>query len=248
MTSGIDEFAAASEAASGNVGTQNGNTPASAPAVAGPAMEFDDPFATGDQIKSGGGGQWDPRIPFEEIAGRTVLMIPREFRFDAPNPFPGQEGNKREEFRVDLVILDGGPLEFDVLDREASTDTNKVYKTETISTFPHMAKLQSVAQGSLIGKLKGLTGLTANETKNYTWQVGATQLYLGVMSYAPYAAAERKGATIDTVTATVKQWIDRGRKGTKPEYTWILDYRPDVLTQERRKLALKWWSENKNAL
>lgn len=246
MTSGIDEFAAASEAASGNAGTQNGNTPASAPATAGPAMEFDDPFATGDQIKGGGGGQWDPRIPFEEIAGRTVLMIPREFAFAANDPF--NEGKTREEFRVDLVILDGGPLEFDVLDKEKSTEISKVYKTERIESFPHRARLQSVAQGALVGKLKGITGLARTESQNYAWQVGATQLYLGVMARKPYAPAERKGATIDTVTAAYEQWVSRGKKGTEPEYTWILDYRPDVLTQERRQLALKWWSENRNSI
>lgn len=213
----------------------------------GAAADMDDPFATSSDIKTG--GLWDPRVPFEDIQGRLVVMIPREYDETAPNPFPGQEGKTREEFRVDLVVLDGGDLSYEYNETDPADKTKKILKTREVpaSDLPFVARLQSVAQGGLVKKLKGVAGLPSSGAGKVQFST-IPRLYLGVMAYAPYVAAEKKGATIDSVTATVEQWIARQRKGTKPEYTWTLDDRPHVLTPERKQIAGAWWAEYRKTL
>jgi hypothetical protein len=209
---------------------------------AGALADMNDPFATSSQIQTG--GAFTPRVPFEDIAGRLVVMIARSYDPAANDPF--NEGEKREEFRVDLVILDGGAFEYEYSERNPGDPTQKVYKTAKVETLPFAALSQSIAQGGLIGKLKGVLELGQDAPKTHFTTVG--RLFMGVMSYAPYRRDEKKGATIDSTTKTVEEWIARGRKTTKPDYTWALDDRAHVLTPERRAVAGAWWSDFRKTL
>lgn len=242
-----DAFAAASEAASaGSAKTET--TPAKTHMPTTPAREMSNPFAKSSELKSGGGGGWDPRVPFEEIAGRLVVMIPKSFDPEADNPFNKDE--KREEFRVDLVVLDGGEFEFDYNETDPNNPNDKVLKTRKVAAdeLPFTAREQTVAQGSLIGKLKDLCDIPPRGGEKVVFKT-PPRLYLGVMAYYPYARDIKKGATIDSITQKVEEWIARGRKpASKPEYTWMLDDRENVLTPEREALAGEWWNEFKKTL
>src|ERR1051325_2066003 len=136
---------------------------------------MDDPFATSSQVQSGG-GNWDPRVPFEDIAGRMVVMIPKSYKNDAEDPF--NKGKVREEFRIDLVVLDGDPFEYEYNDRDPQDQTKKVSRTARVESFPFVAREQSIAQGSLVGKLKAIIGLPRQEAPNSTFPT-ITRLYMG---------------------------------------------------------------------
>src|ERR1700750_3314641 len=95
-----DAFQAAAAAAAQS--TQASTAPATN-IPAGMMADVDDPFATSSEIKTG--GVWTPRVPFEDIEGRMVVIRPISFNPEAKDPF--KEGETREEFRVDLIVLDG---------------------------------------------------------------------------------------------------------------------------------------------
>lgn len=222
-----DAFQAAAQAAAAST-TQtavNSNIPA------GKRSDVDDPFATSSEIQTG--GVWTPRVPFEDIEGRMVVIVPKSFNPTADDPF--NKGEKREEFRVDLVVLDGEPFTYEYTERNDADPTGpRLDKEKRVDAFPFTALSQSIAQGGLVGKLKPI------------FEDG--RLFMGVMSYAPWKADEKKGATIDSTRRIVQAWIEKGRKGTKPNYTWALDDRPAVLTPERRALAGQWWNEYRKTL
>lgn len=225
------------------------NTSTTATAVldmpAGALADMDDPFATSSEVKTG--GMFTPRVPFEDIEGRTVVMIPRSFDPTARDPFDPDGKKTREEFRIDLVVLDGAPFEYEYAARDENDKTKKIYRTMKVETLPFVALSQTIAQGGLVAKLKGITGIPGRDAPKTTFTT-APRLFLGVMRYAPYRAAENRGATIESVTAEVQDWIRRGRKTTKPDYTWALDDRPHVLTPERRAVAGAWWNDFRKSL
>jgi len=223
MTDAFQQAAAAAAASTTS-------TTASSAIPAGRMADVDDPFATSSEIKTG--GVFTPRVPFEEIVGRMVIMIPKSYNAEAKDPF--KDGETREEFRIDLVVLDGDSFTYEYTERDPNNPTEKVYKTMTVDELPWTALSQSIAQGGLVGKLKPV------------FEEG--RLLMGVLSYAPYVRDAKKGATIDSITKTVEDWIARGRKQARPDYTWALDDRPHVLTPERRALAGAWWTEYRKTL
>jgi hypothetical protein len=228
-----DAFQAAAQAAAASTAS----TSTSSEIPAGKLSDVDDPFATSSEVSTG--GAWTPRVPFEDIVGRMVVMVPKSFNPKAKNRF-ADEGETdpdklfREEFRVDLVVLDGGSFQYEYKEADPADATKSVFKTMKVEELPFTALSQSIAQGSLIGKLKPI------------YEQG--RLYMGVMSYLPYAKDAKKGATIDSITADVEQWIKRGRKDARPSFTWTLDDRATVLTAERRALAGAWWTEYRKSL
>lgn len=233
MTDAFQAAAAAASAQNTSTTATAGNTNTYVPA--GKRSDVDMPFATSSEIKTG--GVWTPRVPFEDIEGRMVVMVPKSFDPKARNPFPGGDP-EREEFKVDLIVLDGEPFTYEYTERNPDypekSQVERLDKEMSVESFPFTALSQSVAQGGLVGKLKPI------------FEDG--RLFMGVMSYAPYVADSKKGATIDSTRRIVQAWIDKGRKGTKPQYTWALDDRESVLTPERRALAGAWWSEYRKTL
>lgn len=243
-----DAFSAASAAASEGVKSAPEAVAAKVHMPTQAARDMSSPFAKSSELRSGGGGEWDPRVPFEDIAGRLVVMVPKSFDPEARDPFDPDGKKTRDEFRVDLVVLDGGKLEYEYADKDENDPNKKVFKTKTVEELPWTARSQTIAQGSLVGKLKDLCDIPPRGGEKVEFKT-PPRLFLGVMAYAPFKAAERKGATIDSVTAEVNEWIAKGRKPqTKPDYTWALDDRPHVLTPEREALAGQWWESFRKTL
>lgn len=223
--------------------TQNGNDGV---VQAGPISNMDDPFLRRSEVpQSGGSGvTWDPRVPMEDLADRMVVIVPKTLNPNATDPF--NKGKTREEWRADVVILDGEPFEFTYNARATDAQGNFIEKpgggfemtekTFSVAEFPAKFRSQSIAQGQLVKALKSVAD--------------AGGLYFGVMRRVPFVADARKGKTIETVAqelATWRQQIMAGKTLEKPNYTWNLDDRPEVLTQERMNLAAAWWETEKAA-
>jgi len=202
-------------------------------------VDMANPFATQQQAAAaapGGGGQWDPRVPFGTIEGRMVIMVPKSYRDDAPVPeaFNPKDGDVREEYRIDLVVLDGGPLSYEY-SFKASKDAEKEKKVMEVTEFPHVARGQTIAQGQLIRALKG----AAKDGK----------FIYGVMTKVAQLRDEKLYPTPEALAQARKDWIaalSAGRNDVvEPRYTWGLDDRPAVLTSERINLAAAWWEKEK---
>lgn len=215
---------------------QTSTTSAATPAS--PVSNMENPFATQTQGAAavGSGGQWDPRVPFDALEGRMIVMVPKSFRDDAPVPaaFNPKEGEVREEYRVDIIVLDGGPLTYEETFKE-SKDAEPQKRTVSVTDFPYVRRGQTIAQGQLVRALKGAD-------KNGAF------LY-GVMTMVPQLRDQGIYPTPEKLAEARKAWIaalSAGQKGvSEPRYTWGLDERPHVLTPERINLALAWWETEK---
>jgi len=216
-----------------NTAGQSYGTPVTTP------IDVDNPFAKQSQAAAaaGGGGQWDPRVPFDALEGRMVVLVPKSYRDDAPVPeaFNPKQGDVREEYRVDLIVLDGGPLSYEYTFK-ASKDAESEKKTMDVVEFPHVARGQTVAQGQLIRALKGAEK--------------SGQFLYGVMTRVPQLRDAKQYPTPEALAAARKEWIanlSAGKSTPEPRYTWGLDERPAALTPERVNLAVQWWEKEKAA-
>lgn len=206
---------------------------------AAPVANMSNPFATqsaGTAAAGGGGGQWDPRVPFDLLEGRMIVMVPKSFtdKAEVPAMFNPKEGETREEYRVDIVVLDGGPFHFEY-NFKASKDAEPEKRMWEVAELPSTHRGQTVAQGQLVKALKGVD------------KSGAF-LY-GVMTMFPQLRDAGLYPTPEALAEARKAWIaalSAGQKGiSEPRYTWGLDERPHILTPERINLALAWWETEK---
>jgi hypothetical protein len=196
-------------------------------------INTDSPFATQSQGSDavGSGGGWDPRVPFELMEGRMVVLVPKSFRDDAPVPeqWRKKPDEVREEFRVDVVILDGEPFDFEY-DFKASKDAEKEKRTWKVETFPSLHREQTIANGQLVRALKG-----AHKTGSFLY---------GVVTRVPVWADRGKYPTPEALAEARKVWIaglSAGKATPEPRSTWGLDERPFALTPARIALAAAWW-------
>lgn len=218
--------------------TSSTTAPAATGVPASTPVDMANPFATqgqGAAAAPGGGGQWDPRVPFEIIEGRMVILVPKVFTKDAsvPEAFNPKPGETREEYRVDLVILDGGPLSYEY-NFKASKDATPEKKTMEVTVFPHVARGQTIAQGQLIRALKG-----AEKNGKFLY---------GVMTRVAQLRDAGLYPTPEKLAEARKEWIallSSGKPATEPRFTWGLDERPQALTPERVNLAAAWWETEK---
>ncbi len=229
--------------------TQTGNT-ATATAErnsnavpAGTLNNSDDPFATTSEYK-GTGGQWDPRVPFDEIEGRLIVMKPVSFdeKANKPEAFrQGPDDTTREEYRVELWVLDGPAFDFTYNAQDPNNPTEKIEKTQHVDPSAGTEvgdvkvpgarfRSRSIPQGQLIGALKGVDK--------------DGRLLIGVMSRMPTVPDARKGVTPEDIKTDRAKWLAGGAKGnTKYRSTWSLDDRAHVLTPDLRAIAGAWWAQ-----
>lgn len=216
--------------------TPASNGPAYTPA--NPVSDPSNPFATQQAAAAevGGGGQWDPRIPLDAIEGRMIVLVPKSYTDQAPVPkdFNPKEGEVREEYRVDIIVLDGGTLTYEETFKE-SKDADPQKREVTVTEFPYVRRGQTIAQGQLVRALKG-----ADKTGMFLY---------GVLTRVPQLRDSKLYPTPEALAEARKAWIaalSAGKSGvTEPRYTWGLDERPQALTQERINLALAWWEAEK---
>jgi hypothetical protein len=217
-------------------------TDAAASVPSGPVQNMANPFATQRQAAAeapGGGGQWDPRIPFGALSGRMIVMVPKSYTDKAPVPkeFNPKEGEVREEYTVDIVVLDGGPLTYSEKFRP-SKDAELEEREVSVTEFPYTRRGQRISQGQLVRALKG-----ADKSGAFLY---------GVMTMVPQLRDSGLYPTPEALAEARKKWISElqsGKTVAEPRYTWGLDERPHVLTDERVNLALAWWeTEKRNRL
>jgi hypothetical protein len=214
--------------------TSTASSPGRGYAPSNTPVNTDDPFATQSEgsAAAGGGGQWDPRIPFEAIEGRMVVMVPKDYRDDADDPF--NAGKTREEYRVDLIVLEGPlPLEYQYNHKE-NKEAEPEQRTMTVTELPHLARGQSIVQGQMIRALKGAE-------KSGKFLYGVVRRVAQLRDVKAYPTPEK-------LAEARKQWIadlSAGRPATEPRFTWGLDDRPEVLTRDRISLAAQWWEGEK---
>lgn len=233
-----DPWAAAQQQQSSATTAASASADNSTATQASPVQNMENPFATqsAGSAAAGGGAQWDPRVPFDLLEGRMIVMVPKSYTDKAPIPaaFNPKEGETREEYRVDIVVLDGAPFTFEY-NFKASKDAEPEKRTWEVKEFPSTHRGQTVAQGQLVRALKGAE-------KNGAF------LY-GVMTMVPQLRDQGLYPTPEKLAEARKAWIaalSAGQKGvSEPRYTWGLDERPHILTPERINLALKWWETEK---
>ena len=187
-----------------------------------PATEVDDPFVKSSDLR----GDFIPSPTIETLAGRLVVMIPR--KLDPAAKDPNNPGETREVYTVDLTVLDGGPLTYDYKSKgdpeKGTPDEWKTWDAGNVTPEnPFTIEGYWVPQGGLIGRLKK------------AHQAGAP--FLGVPAMIPTKPQRDKGVTSAQVRTEYAQWVERGKPGARPKYSWALD----DPTPEQRAAAVAWW-------
>ncbi|HEU4754273.1 MAG TPA: hypothetical protein VFU47_14280 [Armatimonadota bacterium] len=189
-------------------------------------VDAEDPFASPDDVK--GGGSFRPVPKPEDYAGRLVAMIPRKFRNDAPIPEQFQQAGGptvRDEYTVDLYILDGGELKFWAnVKQEGSEDRELKEIIVPADEIPAGWEGVWIVQSALIGQLRKVDGTRR-------------PILLGRMRRGPQAK-DRGKKTFDSIQAEWDAYAARGMKGEKPRFSWQVDV---AISPEDRAVALEWW-------
>jgi hypothetical protein len=206
-------------------------------AAAKPLSGITDPFGTSSQFAGQGGATWDPRVPFDEIADRTIVMVPRSFDANAKDPH--NEGQTREEFRVDLVVLDGAPFSFTYKHRPAK-DADPVEAVFEVAKFPFVFRSQTITQGQLVKLLKGIEA--APDKLMATGVLKRVPQFRDAGSITIDSIAESRAKYIEYVKRTGKTEPD-----TRERYSWALVDHPKYMTDDRWALARAWWDKAVNS-
>lgn len=236
------------DATSNGTTTTTATAPSAGTAVPAAALQnTDDPFGTVSQYR-GSGGQWDPRVPFEDLEGRLIVMKPISFRDDAPKREEFRQNAQdtvQDEWRVEMWILSGAPFSFkhkvpnpndpagDKVEAVMNVDPSQGTVLDTpigeVKVPGARFRMQSIPQGQLIQALNGVSK--------------QGKLLIGVMSRVPIEADRRKGVTPEQVKSERAEWFAAGGRGKLRQSTWALDDRAHVYTPALASMAGAWWAE-----
>jgi hypothetical protein len=192
------------------------------------ASDSADPFATSSDYRA----DFTPSPTLESLQGRLVVMIPRNL--DPAAKDPNNPGQTREQYTVDLYVLDGGRFSYfytqkgnpEATDPADRQDQVKEWVVENVTPDqPFSVTSYWVPQGGVIGKLK-----KAHRDG---------RPYLGVPSMIPTKADRDRGLTAAAVRQAVEAWVARNRQGARPRYTWTLE----DPTPAQRQAAVAWWGK-----
>lgn len=188
----------------------------------------DDPFADADTAKAGG-GSFTPRPALEDLEGRLLAMVPRELDKEAPTPAIYVEKGApatREQYTVDMVLLDGGPLTYTYKDKVISGQTTTIVDKEfTVDALPFMWTGVWRNESAIIGQLKKVDGTPK-------------PILLGRLVKGPQAKDRKAGRTIADVAAAFEVWRKNPR-GAVPAFSWQID---TEVTPADQLLAREWWT------
>lgn len=186
----------------------------------------DDPFANADDARQGA-GVFTPRPALEDLEGRLIVMVPRGLDREAKTPQTWVDKGApptREQYTVDLVVLDGGPLTYQYKDKVVEGNTTRVEEKEyTVDTLPFMWKGVWRTEGSIIGQLKKVDGTSK-------------PMLLGVLRKGPQADDRKAGKTWQDIADAYAVWR-RNPRGNPPKFSWFVD-----VDSADRTLALEWWN------
>lgn len=225
-----DPFAAASMTAPAPAVT----TQAAGPDAFSVAHDLADPFLTNDDVR--GSGDYVPSPSLEALQGRLCVMIPRAFDPAAKDPNDPAGQKTRELYTVDLFVLSGGKLEYAYKEKANPEqgrlqDEWKTWTVEDVSgSSPFAVKGYWVPQGGLIGRLKKVHAAGAP--------------FLGVPVMGPTAAQRKTGVTAAQVQTDYKRWVEMGKPGNRPNFSWALE----APSPELRQVALAWWAQAKDSI
>lgn len=189
-----------------------------------------DPFATADEAASHAG----PFVPWpkiEDVAGRLIVLVPRTFDKEAKVSEYAQRtygmGPTQEEWRVDLVILDGGRLEYGYRAKKEGTENEFVDATHVIEELPSVIPGWRVSAGNIIG--------TINRVHE-----GPKPFVLGRIR-AGYSAKEmRAGRTFEEFAKELEAFYANPRGKKQPKPVWHMQVSDDAAD---RAVALAWWRQ-----
>lgn len=203
-------------------------------ATSATTVDEDDPFATSEDVKSG--GSFVPRPPIDVLAERLIVLVPRSFDAEAKvSEYLRREYNLpefREEWTIDLIVLDGGTMEYPYRSKVQGTESDYEEKTMTVDEFPFTVPNFKVSWANIIGSLNKL----AKSPRPF----GVGRIRAG------YSAADmRKGKTFEDFAAELAAWetkvkADPRKAGDRPKAKWhfVLDESPEALVPARA-----WWSK-----
>ncbi len=205
------------------------------------AVDEDDPFATSEDFK-GGGGNFAPRpSSIEDLADLLIVILPRVFEKEAKvSEFLQEKYNMaptREQWTADVIVIDG-PKEWKFSYRGRKDRDSEYEDMEQIVTeYPYEMLGYRVTAGNLLGALNKIHG-------------GAKPMGIGRIR-AGYTAAEmRKGKTFEEFAKERAAWEARVQKdgirkaGDEPKPRWHFD--PSDAPEDRAK-ALAWWKQARAA-
>lgn len=187
----------------------------------------DDPFATPEDVKSG--GAFTPVPSLSNLEGRLVAMIPRKFEDDAPIPedYRQKDGpTVRDRYTVDMYVLNGGELRYTYLAKvegksEREEREHVIPAEELPATFTRVWRVEQ----AMIGQLKKVDG-------------SVRPVLLGVVRRGPQAKDRNEGKTFSDVAAAYAKWAANPTKSKEPRFSWQIDVE---ISKEERSLALEWW-------
>lgn len=193
---------------------------------------IDDPFATVDEAKSAGGA-FVPWPGIEAVADRLVVLVPRSQDKEAKVSEYLQRTYSlpptREEWKVDLIVLDGGDLKYTYRSKKEGTESEYEEKEFEVpaSDLPFLVPGWKVSWGNIMGVLNKLHG-------------GPRPFALGRIR-AGYSIKEmRLGKTFEGFKHEREAFYASPRGKKEPRAVWHF-----VVSDEAadRTLALAWWNE-----
>lgn len=193
----------------------------------------EDPFATPEDAK-GGGGTFTPSPSGPEgVHGCLVALIPRKYESKAPKPEEfrqNPEDATRERYTCDLYILEGPeagkPFTFGYNAKVEGSD-ERTWTEHTIGAdeFPYAVERWWVVQLALLGQIRKV----ADSTR---------PILLGRVRRGP-KAKDRGKKDFATVEREWSEYVARGQRGTKPEFSWQVEV-SEAGSADHAK-ALAWW-------
>lgn len=190
--------------------------------------EDSDPFASSEDAASHAG----PFIPWpkiEDVTDRLIVLVPRTYDAEAKVSEYAQRthGMKptQDEWRADLVVLDGGKLSYTYRAKVEGTEDSYADATHVIEELPALIPGWRVTAGNILGTLNRI-------------HEGPKPFALGRIR-AGYSAAEmRKGRTFEEFAAELEAFYKAPKGKKQPKPVWHLVVSDDAAD---RAVALAWW-------
>ena len=192
------------------------------------SADLDDPFASAEDLKAGS-GVFVPWPAIEAIRDRLVVIVPRTFDSEAKvSEFLQKTYNlkpTREEWKTDLVVLDGGTLQYTYRAKRDGTENEYEEREHRIEALPALIPGWKVSWGNVIGSLNKI----ADSPKPFA---------LGRLR-AGYSIKEmRAGRTFEEFRAEQEAFYANPRGKKEPKAVWHLEASE---APADKAVALAWW-------
>lgn len=186
-----------------------------------------DPFADPDEV----GGPSGPFIPWPnvtDIAGRALAFFPKAFDGKAEVSKYMQEtynlGATREEWRVDMLVIDGGPFSYEYRGKVEGKKDEFETRTFEVAELPFFVPNFRITWSNVIGTL------------NKGHEKGAL---VGRLRPGYTAKEMRNGKTFEEWQAEYDAFLSDPRKNKEPKARWHFVLSPK--DSPEKAAALAWY-------